>query len=195
VIDNTVGIVSSAIDDFERLGRRHDVLCPSELFARLLFLGTPDPVAELRVGQLAHTPVPNIEQLDVRDVVAIRQGSDAFATWRARLSLGLERAHRLRDELGPGVDLSSAIDEVLVDAREELRVEARRSAVFGRAGWISFVAGALGGAIAGVAGGAPEAALGLAGGTAGALVQRLLDRDGPTEAVRRHYVLFQRSPV
>ena len=113
------------------------------------------------------SPVLNIEQLDVRDMVAIRQGSDAFATWRARLSLGLERAHRLRDELGPGVDLSSAIDEVLADAREELRVEARRSAVFGRAGWISFVAGALGGAIAGVAGGAPEAALGLTGGTAG----------------------------
>lgn len=195
VIDNTVAIVSSAVDDYQRLGRRHDVLCASELFARLLFLGTPDPVAELRVRQLAQTPVPNIEQLDVRDVVAIRQGSDAFATWRARLSLGLERAHRLRDELGPGVDLSSAIDEVLMDAREELRAEARRSAVFGHAGWVSFVAGALGGAVAGAAGGGPQAALGLAGGTAGALVQRLLDRGRPAAAIRRHYVLFQRSPV
>jgi hypothetical protein len=193
VIDNTLAIVSSAIDDYHRLGSRHDLLCASELFARLLFLGTRDPIAELRVRQLAHTPVPNIGQLDVRDVVAIRQGSDAFATWRARLSLGLERAHRLRDELGAGVDLSGAIDEVLIDAREELRAEARRSAVFGRAGWVSFVAGALGGAVSGSGGGVSEAARGVAGGTVGAFAQRLLDRGGrPAEAVRRHYVLFQR---
>lgn len=87
VIDNTMAIVSSAREDQRRLGGQHDLLCASELFARLLFVGSPDPAAELRVRQLAHTPVPNIGQLDVRDVVAIRRGSDAFATWRARLPL------------------------------------------------------------------------------------------------------------
>ena len=110
VIDNTLAIVSSARDDQRRLGGQHDILCASELFARLLFIGSADPLAELRVRQLAGTPVPNIGELDVADVVAIRQGSDAFANWRSRLSVALERAHRLRDELDPGVDVAAAID-------------------------------------------------------------------------------------
>ena len=192
VIDNTLAIVSSALDDHHRLGGRHDILCASPLFARLLFVGSPDPAAELRVHQLAQTPVPNIGQLDARDVVDIRLGSDAFATWRSRLSIGLERAHRLRDELGPDVDLAAAIDEVLADARETLRAEARKSAILGKAGWVSFVAGALGGAVSGSAGGGSEVLRGIAGGVVGAGAQRLLDRGaGPSEAVRRHYVLFE----
>lgn len=52
VVDSTVEIVASALDDLRRLGSRHDVLCTSPLFARLLFLGTPDPVNQLRVSQL-----------------------------------------------------------------------------------------------------------------------------------------------
>jgi hypothetical protein len=190
VIDNTMAIVASAREDQRRLGGRHDVLCASELFARLLLIGSPDPAAELRVRQLARTPVPNIEQLDVRDVVAIREGSEAFASWRSRLSLGLERAHRLRDELGPDVDIAAAIDEVMVDAREHLAEEARRSAVFGKSGWMSFITGALGGAIAGAAGGAPAAAAGAAGDVA----RRALGVPAAKTAESRHYVLFRRDP-
>jgi hypothetical protein len=193
VIDNTFSIVLSALDDFDRFGRRHDLLCASELFARLLFIGAVDPVAELRVRQLATTSVPNIEQLDIRDVVAIRQGSEAFSTWRSRLSMGLERAHRLRDELGPEVDLAAAIDEVLADAREQLGQEARRSRIWGQAGWVSFVAGALGGATAGSVGGLPALLSGAGGGGLGALAQRALDRSRPSESLRRHYVLFRRQ--
>ena len=92
VVDNTVEIVASALDDLRRLGSHHDVLCTSPLFARLLFLGTPDPVSQLRVRQLARTPVPSLDQLDVTDVVKIRVHDEAFALWRARLSSGLERA-------------------------------------------------------------------------------------------------------
>ncbi|HEX8083291.1 MAG TPA: hypothetical protein VF529_03310 [Solirubrobacteraceae bacterium] len=191
VIDNTMSIVASALDDQRRFGRRHDILCASELFGRLLFIGSPDPAVELRVRQLARTPVPNIEELDVRDVVAIRQGSDAFATWRARLSLGLERAHRLRDELGAGVDLADAIDEVMADAREQLLDEAKRSRVFGNAGLVSFVAGALGGAVAGAAGGLPAAATGAAGAVASEVIRGGLRPDTHGDALRRHYVLFR----
>jgi hypothetical protein len=191
VIDNTMAIVSSARDDQLRLGGQHDLLCASELFARLLFIGSPDPVSELRVRQLARTPVPNIAALDLADVVAIRQGSDAFANWRSRLSIGLERAHRLRDELGPDVDIAAAIDEVMVDARERLAAEATRSKVFGDAGWVSFAAGALGGAVAGGIGGPAAAALGGAGGAAGEIVRRALERRERATAERRHYVLFR----
>jgi hypothetical protein len=194
VIDNTMAIVTSAREDQRRLGDRHDILCASDLFARLLFVGSADPAAELRVRQLAQTPVPNIEQLDVRDVVAIRQGSEAFATWRSQLSIGLERAHRLREELGPDVDLAAAVDEVMADARERLSIEASRSVLLGKAGWVSFVAGALGGALAGTAGGAGA---GTAGGAAGGLLnealQRSLARNPQLDAKRRHYVLFKRS--
>lgn len=194
VIDNTLAIVASAREDQRRLGHRHDILCASDLFARLLFVGSPDPAAELRVQQLARTTVPNIEQLDVRDVVSIRQGSEAFATWRARLSIGLERAHRLRQELGPEVDLAAAIDEVMADARERLSIEARRSSVLGKSGWMSFIAGALGGAVAGFAGGtATSAASGAAGGLFNEAVRRTIARDPRLDATRRHYLLFKRS--
>lgn len=194
VIDNTMAIVSSARDDQRRLGGRHDLLCASELFARLLFVGSPDPAAALRVHQLASTPVPNLGQLDVADVVAIREKSDAFANWRSRLSVGLERAHRLRDELGPDVDVAAAIDEVMVEAREQLAAEAKRSKVFGNAGWISFIAGALGGAVAGSVGGSAAAAAGGAGGAAGELVRRAAGGHHRLEAESRHYVLFRVAP-
>lgn len=194
VIDNTLAIVSSARDDQRRLGGQHDLLCASELFARLLFIGSPDPVAELRVRQLAHTPVPNIGQLDVADVVAIRQSSEAFANWRSRLSIGLERAHRLRDELGSDVDVAAAIDEVMVDARERLAAEAKRSKVLGTGGWISFITGALGGAVAGSVGGPAAAAAGGAGGAAGELVRRVAEARQRSAAESRHYVLFRVAP-
>ena len=193
VVDNTVAIVASAVDDVRRLGARHDVLCASPLFARLLFLGTSDPVAELRVRQLARTPVPNIEELSVHDVVSVRQQSDAFETWRRHLSNGLDAAHRLRDELGPDVDLAAQVSEELAEARERLAAEAKASSVLGRAGWIAFTAGTLGGAISEAGGDVAAAALGGAGGLAAAFAERALRRArSPSSARRRHYVVFDR---
>ena len=193
VVDNTVAIVASAVDDIRRLGARHDVLCASPLFARLLFLGTPDPVAELRVRQLARTPVPNIEELSVHDIVSVRQQSDAFETWRRHLSSGLETAHRLRDELGPEVDVAARVSEELAEARERLEAEARSSSVLGRSGWIAFAAGTLGGTISEAGGDLAAAALGGAGGLATTFAERALRRArSPSAALRRHYVVFDR---
>ena len=150
VVDNTVEIVASALDDLRRLGSHHDVLCTSPLFARLLFLGTPDPVSQLRVRQLARTPVPSLDQLDVTDVVKIRVHDEAFALWRARLSSGLERAHRLRDELGPDVDVAAAVAETMEDARQQVLREVRSSKVLGRGGLVALIMGALGGTVSGL---------------------------------------------
>lgn len=193
VVDNTVEIVASALDDLRRLGSRHDVLCPSPLFARLLFLGTPDPVSQLRAHQLARTPVPSLDQLGVADVVRIRDYSDAFATWRARLSIGLERAHRLREELGPGVNIAEAVAEVLEDARQQMLRETRHSGILGRGGLVALVMGALGGTVSGLGGGMPSGLLGAAGGVIPALAQGLLDRRTAEPGfVRRHYLVFDR---
>lgn len=103
-----------------------------------------DPLAELRVHQLARTAVPGIERLSLSDTVSIRRTSDAFASWRAQLSLGLDHAHRLREEHGPEVDVAAAVSEVLAGAREQLFAETRRCQVLSRAGLMSFTADALG---------------------------------------------------
>ncbi len=194
VVDNTVAIVASAVDDMQRLGARHDILCASELFARLLFLGTEDPVAELRVSQLARTAVPGIERLSLADVVSIRQTSDAFDTWRSHLSLGLERAHRLRDDLGPEVDVPAAVAEHLALAKEQLFAEVQRSKATSQAGLVAFAAGTLGGVVSGAAGGVAGGLLGAIGGLTAAAGQRAAEHftRGPA-AVRRHYVVFERS--
>jgi hypothetical protein len=193
VVENTVEIVASALDDLRRLGSRHDVLCTSPLFAQLLFLGTPDPVSQLRVRQLARTPVPSLDQLGVADVVSIRSHDEAFALWRARLSTGLEQAHRLRDELGPDVDVAAAVAETLQDARQQMLREARRSRVLSRGGLVALVADALGGTVSGLGGGIPGGLLGAAGGVIPALAQGLLDRRAAEPGfVRRHYLVFDR---
>lgn len=193
VVDNTVDIVASALDDRRRLGSHHDVLCTSPLFARLLFLGTPDPVNQLRVRQLARTPVPSLDQLDVADVVSIRAHAETFALWRARLSSGLERAHRLRDELGPDVDVAAVVGETLEDARQQVLREVRRSHVLGRSGLVALVVGALGGTVSGLGGGVSGGLLGAAGGAIPALAQGVLNRRAAEPGfVRRHYLVFDR---
>jgi hypothetical protein len=97
VIDNTIAVVASAIDDAAYVGGGYDVLCGSPLFAKLLFLGAPDPVSELRAHQLAATPVPSIDALTLNDVVSMRRTSDAFERWRRHLAEALEQAHRIQN--------------------------------------------------------------------------------------------------
>ena len=193
VVQNAVATVASGLADIRRFGGRHDLLCPSPLYARLLFLGASDPEAELRVHQLARTPVPNLGELAMTDVVALRESSEALALWRAKLSLGLDHAHRLREELGPEVDLSAAVSEVLADSRERFLEETRRSRIFGRSGWTTFVAGAVGGFVSGLAAGPTGAMVGAAGGILGALTAGVLD-EGPSipDFAGRHYLVFDR---
>lgn len=106
--------------------------------------------------------MPSLDQLDVADVVRIRIHDEAFALWRARLSSGLERAHRLRDELGPEVDVAAAVAETLEDARQQVLREARTSKVLGRGGLVALIMGALGGTVSGLGGGVPGGLLGAA---------------------------------
>lgn len=195
IFKNAAATLASALSDLDRFGNSHDLFCPSPLFERLLLAGRPDPVAEMRVHQLAHTPVPNITALGMRDVVAIRRSSDALETWRAQLSLGLDHAFRLRSELGPDVDISAAIAEFFVAARSELVRETKHSRVINASGWTTFVASSLGGLISGAVSGPEGAIAGVAGGLVAGAAQGALSK--PNEKDRllaRHYIVFDQSP-
>jgi len=61
-------------------------------------------------------------------------------------------AHRLRDELGPDVDVAAVVAETLEEARQQVLREAHRSQVLGRGGLVALVMGALGGTMSGLGG-------------------------------------------
>ena len=194
VVDNAIDVVAEAVADAEALGGRFDLLCPTSLFAKLLFVGDSDPVHALRVRELARVEIPTIENLLVEDVIAIRQTSDAFALWRTRLSLGLERAHALRDQLGPSVDTFELVGEVLTDARSGLFREFERSSTLRArlAEPLQFVAGALGGAAGGVAGGLGGAAVGASAAVLPPVLARFVrGQDAVPTFLRRRYMLFE----
>ncbi|MEZ0579276.1 hypothetical protein [Nocardioides sp. MH1] len=193
VIDNTVQIVASALEDVSLLGWRPDVMCNSRLHAQLLYLGTDDPVARQRIDELAATAVPRLDGLAVSDVVKIRRLSDAFEQWRTDLSLGLDRAHSARAELGDGVDVAALIAETLQVARRGLTDEARNLTP-ATPGYVGFAAGALGGAVGGVLDGLSGVALGAAGSVAGSIASGLhgLTQRDVRGVLQRHYVLFDR---
>jgi hypothetical protein len=194
VVDNAVDIVASALAGLLQLGGRHDLLCPSPLFAKLLFVGTPNPTHELRLHELSRTHVPGLRRLLLRDVVRIRQASEAFALWRTRLSVGLERAHQLRVELGPQVDTTGAVAEILTDARASLFREAGQSRVLGVSGTMALVTGALGGAIGGATGGTTGMLLGGVGGLLPPVIQAVaVARQRVPGFLRRHYLVFERQ--
>lgn len=109
-------------------------------------------------------------------------------------SAQLERAHPLRDELGPDVDVAAVIAETLEDARQQVLREARRSQVLGCGGLVALVMGAIGGNVSGLGGGVSGGLLGASGGVIPALAQGLLDRRASEPGfVRRHYLVFDRS--
>jgi hypothetical protein len=194
IIDNAIGVVAETVADSKALGGRFDILCPTRLYAQLMFVGEPDPVHSLRVRELARVEIPTIENLLVEDVISIRQTSEAFALWRARLSLGLERAQRLREEAGGRIDSYAAVAEVLADARSVLFDEfARSSTLRSRvARPIEFVAGALGGAAGGAAGGVAGAAIGATAATLPPIIAHVVaGRDAVPAFLRRHYMLFE----
>jgi len=137
--------------------------------------------------------VANLTASSTARPASIRAHDEAFAFWRARLSSGLERAHRLRDELGPDVDVAAVVAETLEDARQQVLREADRSQVLGRGGLVALVMGAFGGTVSGLGGGVSGGLLGAAGGVIPALAQGLLDRRAAEPGfVRRHYLVFDR---
>jgi hypothetical protein len=193
VVENAVSVVASAVADIARYGALADLLCPSRLFAELAFIGSSDPRHSVRLHQLAEMDVPRLEELMVEDAVKIRQGSETFARWRHDLSIGLERAHASQVELGPGVDATEVVAEVLASTRHDLLREVSQSPTLSRrSGLVSFVAGGLGGALGGAAGGALGAALGAAGGATPPLLQSVLAPRTLPAFLHRHYILFEK---
>lgn len=164
VIENAADMVASAVLAIEGLGGFYDLLCPSPLFAKMLFLGTPDPTHELRLHELGRVAVPGIGELSVTDAVCTRQGSDAFALWRDQLSNALAQAHHIRQVHGADADTNTVVREMIAEARTSLRREARRSRLLNLANPVAFVAGAMGGAIAGAPGGTVGTAFDATGG-------------------------------
>lgn len=193
VVENAIDVVALAVADAHRLGSRHDLLCPTSLFAQLLFCGVPDSLHDRRVHELVRIEVPNIEQLFVEDAVLIRTDDEAFSRWRTRLAMALDRARQLKIEVGDEVDTATVVGEVIAEVREGLFSDLRRSsALDGRLrGTVGFVAGALGGALGGAVAGASGALLGAAGGAIPWLASRALP-SGPPAFLRRHYLVFER---
>lgn len=193
VVENALGIVSESLHDLARLGSQFDLLCPTPLFARLALTG--DPRHDLRLFELISIDVPRIDSLLVQDAVAIREHSEAFAVWRARLSSGLERARAVRTELGPEIDVADVVAEVLADARAGLFGEVERSKVLSTRARASllFAAGALGGAVGNSTGGVVASAVGAGGGVLAAVCDLFIARGDPLPGyLRRHYVVFDR---
>jgi hypothetical protein len=194
VVDNSVDVVLSAAAEQTLLGGHHDLLCPTSLFAQLLFLGSPNPIDALRIAELARVDVPGIDSLLVEDVVRIRQASDAFDAWRRSLSVALERSHALRREVDEPVDTTAVVAESVADARAALFREAKRSRLLSGVNLTGFVAGALGGGIGALTGGAGAIALGAGGGLLPAVVAAVIGgRSRPPGYVERHYLVFERN--
>jgi hypothetical protein len=193
VIDNALGIIAESVSDLNRVGGSCDLLCPTPLFARLALTG--NPLDDMRLHELAHTSVPGLDQLLSEDVIAMRADSEAFDLWRARLSLGLERARSLRSEFGAEVDVVAVVGEVLADARAAVFNEVERSRSLSSAARASlgFVAGVIGGAVSNSTGGAASIATGATGGVVALILQALIaGGDAVPGFIRRHYIVFDR---
>lgn len=191
IVENAIASTACTVAAMRILGGACDVLCASPLMARLLFLGTPDPDQQLRVQEIARTTVPNIGALSPSDLVAIRQASDALAAWRHDLAEALDYAERVRRS---GVDprtIQAGVEEMLADARERLRVEAKRTRVWNRDNLVNFVAGGLGGAGGAIVGGTGGAiAAGAGSGVLAAFIQAVGQRRNVPRFLDRHYVAF-----
>lgn len=194
VVENAVDVVAHAAADLARYGGRNDLLCPSKLFAQLAFLGTPEPLDEIRLAELAHIEVPRLDDLLTEDAVRIRQDSESFAAWRATLSRGLERARVLREDsaIAPGA-ASQVLAETVAEARAAIFAEASHSRVINRSwtGFLGFVAGAMAGASGAATGSAKGIAIATAGGLIPPLVDSVTSAANDRSFLLRHYLLFE----
>lgn len=191
IIENAITSTACTISTIEMLGGSTDVLSASSLMGKLLFLGAPDPSAQLRVQELARTNVPNIGALSIGDLVAIRTGSEVLARWRQDLASALSYASGAREQGHSSDTVRVGVSEIMADARQALQAEAARTRVWSGANKVSFVAGALGGAGgAAVGGSVGSVVLGAVTGGAAAALQALGAKKRVPSYLDRHYVAF-----
>ncbi|MDQ2661853.1 MAG: hypothetical protein M3Y52_08265 [Actinomycetota bacterium] len=191
ILENAIEATASSLAIITQLGGGTDVLASSDLMRKLLFIGAPDPVEQVRVHELARVAVPNIDELSPRDLIRIRSDSDALATWRTDLASALDYADRQRKV---GVDSSTigdGIEEMMAGSRRRLRKEAASSAVWTARNVVNFIAGALGGAGGAAIGGSTGAVVAAsAAGGAVSLVQAIAERERVPHFLDRHYLAF-----
>lgn len=194
VVMNAVHAAAQALADATQLGGWHDFLAPSKLAARLVALGCSGRSEPARLVELARTDVPRLDDLSMRDVVAIRQGSETLEQWRHHLALALERSHQLRISGGSDREVENAVRHVMADARAQVFGHTGRSDLppRKRQGVITLTAGIFGGAVGGATGGTEGIVAGAAGGGLTGLLSTLGERWTKTPGfVRRHYVVFE----
>ena len=193
IVENAIASTACTVATIRMLGGSCDVLCASPLAARLLFLGTPDPARQLRVQEIARTDVPNIGALSPRDLVAIRQASDALATWRHDLAGALDYAERVYRSGADPHTVQTGVEEMLADARRRLQAEAKATRVWNGDNLVSYIAGGLGGAGGAIVGGTGAAiAAGAGSGVLAAFIQAVGQRRNVPTFLDRHYVAFAR---
>ncbi|MFV0254375.1 MAG: hypothetical protein ACK5H2_13695 [Beutenbergiaceae bacterium] len=191
IVGNAVAGTASIVALIRMLGGSSDVLCATPLMGRLLFVGVPDPAEQLRVHEVARTDVPNIDVLSPSDLVSIRRSSDSLATWRADLAGALDYADRTRRGGADSRTVQIGVEEMLANARESLRREAKQSRVWSGPNMISFIAGGLGGAGGAMIGGSSAAVAGAAAsGVIAEFVQAVGQRRDVPGFLDRHYVAF-----
>lgn len=194
IVETAVTSTACTLATIELLGGSADVLCASPLMQRLIFIGAPDPVQAHRVHELARTAVPNIDALQMSDLVAIRRASEALATWRTDLAAALDYASRAREGGADPLAVQQGVAEIVAEARNALHQEAQRTRLLSRQNQVSFVAGALGGAGGSAVGGTMGGiAGGAAAGLAAAWMQAVAGRRPIPGFLDRHYVAFAES--
>lgn len=194
IVENAIASAACTVAAIRLLGGSNDVLCASPLMAKLLFLGSPDPIEQMHVHEIARTSVPNIGALAPSDLVAIRQASEALATWRHDLAGALEYAARARHAGAAPAMVQAGVEEILTDARHRVSREASRTRVWTQTNAVNFVAGGLGGGGGAALGGTLGAvAAGTGAGVLAAFIQAAVQRRGVPGFLDRHYVAFTRT--
>ena len=157
-------------------------------------LRTPE-VAVL--SHLLKLQLPALEDLDVRDIVAIRQQDEAFEAWRSSLSRALAILHTMDINSLSNVERRSFLALELEESARELRakVNLRKPGARARGALADFALGAVaivgGSAIGGALGAATAASLG--GLALKDAVKLVLDgrADGTEHAQLSHYAVFR----
>ncbi len=163
----------------------------------------PDWVREVELkvlSNLLRVPLPGLAELAPQEIVAVRQGEEAFARWRASLERGMERVAALDAKtLNRDIEEVRLIEGELLEGRQALESEISKSSLLSQVarGWKEFTIGgvvALG--LTPLAGPIP----GLMGGAGNVGLKLLLnsftgrrDRDA-ARALHHQYLLFSPGP-
>jgi hypothetical protein len=100
---------------------------------------------ELKVlSDLLRVSLPGMAELTPREIVAVRQGEEAFARWRSSLERGMGRLGTLDAEtLNRDIEELRLIEEELLEGRHSLESEISKSSFLAQAaqGWKEFTIG------------------------------------------------------